>query len=323
MIYEREERPLKEVYSDLLVEYGRKDPRIVIVEADLMKSGSTDKFQQEFPDRTFDVGVAEANMICVAAGLSLMGKIPFTHTFAVFASRRCCDQINQSVAYAGCNVKMCGSDPGITTELNGGTHMAMDDVGIMRSIPEMTIFEPVDSRQLRAVFPQILNLETPVYIRLFRPNATRIFTGEETDYRLGKGIVLREGSDVTILSSGIMVAEALKAAELLDTGGDNQHPYNKAFGYQAYYRERSKDRMCGDCGKWEYLQWTWQRCSGMPGGAPAKTDETDRSAGLFRTDWPCGGTFECISHGSRRYCRGRSRTGKKQGKGRIVICLFQ
>ena len=142
MIYEREERPLKEVYSDLLVEYGRKDPRIVIVEADLMKSGSTDKFQQEFPDRTFDVGVAEANMICVAAGLSLMGKIPFTHTFAVFASRRCCDQINQSVAYAGCNVKMCGSDPGITTELNGGTHMAMDDVGIMRSIPEMTIFVP-------------------------------------------------------------------------------------------------------------------------------------------------------------------------------------
>lgn len=216
MIYEREERPLKEVYSDLLVEYGRKDPRIVIVEADLMKSGSTDKFQQEFPDRTFDVGVAEANMICVAAGLSLMGKIPFTHTFAVFASRRCCDQINQSVAYAGCNVKMCGSDPGITTELNGGTHMAMDDVGIMRSIPEMTIFEPVDSRQLRAVFPQILNLETPVYIRLFRPNATRIFTGEETDFRLGKGIVIREGSDVTILSSGIMVAEALKAAELLE-----------------------------------------------------------------------------------------------------------
>ncbi len=218
MTLERENIALKEVYSDLLVEYGAKDPRIVIVEADLMRSGSTDKFQKAFPDRTFDVGIAESNMMCVAAGLSLMGKIPFTHTFAVFASRRCCDQINQSVAYAGCNVKMCGSDPGITTELNGGTHMSMDDIGILRGIPTMTVFEPVDSCQLKALFPQILALETPAYTRLFRPNAYKIFS-EETDFQLGKGVVLREGTDVTLIASGIMVFEALKAAELLAQEG--------------------------------------------------------------------------------------------------------
>lgn len=215
MDFQREEKALKEVYSDLLVEYGKKDSRIVIVEADLMRSGSTDKFQKVFPERTFDVGIAESNMICVAAGLAVMGKIPFTHTFSVFATRRCCDQINQSVAYAGCNVKMCGSDPGITTELNGGTHMGMDDMGIMRSIPTMTIFEPVDSVQLKAVFPQILHLETPVYIRLFRPNAKSVYRNKNVDFKLGTGIVLREGMDVTILSSGIMVTEALEAADIL------------------------------------------------------------------------------------------------------------
>lgn len=219
MILKRENIPLKEVYSDLLVEYGARDERIVIVEADLMKSGSTDKFQKKYPERTFDVGIAESNMICVAAGLSLMGKIPFTHTFAVFASRRCCDQVNQSVAYAGCNVKMCGSDPGITTELNGGTHMSMDDIGIMRAVPTMTVFEPVDSRQLRAAFPRILALDTPVYIRLFRPNAYEITQKDSEDFQLGRGIVLREGTDVTIIASGIMVAEALKSAEALEKEG--------------------------------------------------------------------------------------------------------
>ncbi|MCI8662140.1 MAG: transketolase family protein [Hungatella sp.] len=219
MTLERENIALKEVYSDLLVEYGAKDPRIVIVEADLMRSGSTDKFQKVFPERTFDVGIAESNMMCVAAGLSLMGKIPFTHTFAVFASRRCCDQVNQSVAYAGCNVKMCGSDPGITTELNGGTHMSMDDIGIMRGIPTMTVFEPVDSCQLRALFPQILALDTPVYIRLFRPNTYKIFSEKDRDFKLGKGVVLKKGTDVTIIASGIMVAEALKAAEELSGEG--------------------------------------------------------------------------------------------------------
>lgn len=219
MIFERDIKALKEVYSDLLVEYGRKDSRIVIVEADLMKSGSLDKFQKVFPDRTFDIGIAESNMICVAAGLSVMGWLPFTHTFSVFASRRCCDQINQSVAYAGCNVKMCGSDPGITTELNGGTHMSLDDVGIMRGIPTMTIFEPVDQTQLEAMFPQILELETPIYIRLFRPNAINIYGNRTVEHKLGKGVVLREGIDVTVAASGIMVAEALTAAEILAAQG--------------------------------------------------------------------------------------------------------
>ena len=118
-----EDRWLRETYVDLLIENAEKDPRIVIVEADLMKAGGTLRFRDAFPERSFDCGVQEANMIGVAAGMSAMGKIPFTHTFTAFATRRCCDQVTLSVAYAGLNVKMMGSDPGVTAEFNGGTHI--------------------------------------------------------------------------------------------------------------------------------------------------------------------------------------------------------
>lgn len=121
-MWQREEKELRRAYSDSLIKYGTEDDRICVVEADLMASATTNRFRDLFPDRTINVGVAEANMIGVAAGLSAMGKIPFTHTFSSFASRRCCDQVTLSVAYAGQNVKMVGSDPGIGAELNGGTH---------------------------------------------------------------------------------------------------------------------------------------------------------------------------------------------------------
>ena len=213
-----EDRWLRETYVDLLIENVEKDPRIVIVEADLMKAGGTLRFRDAFPERSFDCGVQEANMIGVAAGMSAMGKIPFTHTFTAFATRRCCDQVTLSVAYAGLNVKMMGSDPGVTAEFNGGTHMSMEDVSIMRNIPDMIIYEPVDSVQLRAVFPQILEHYGPVYIRLLRRNAMQIFEEDET-FTLGKGKKILDGSDVSIFATGIMVEEALKAAEILEAEG--------------------------------------------------------------------------------------------------------
>ena len=213
-----DKRGMRETYSDLLIEYGEKDDRICIVEADLMLAASTNRFRDRFPERAVDVGVAEANMVSVAAGMSAMGKIPFTHTFTPFATRRCCDQVTLSVAYAGLNVKMAGSDPGVTAELNGGTHMSMEDVSIMRNIPHMVVFEPVDAVQLRAIFPQILEYYGPVYIRLFRKAAKHIFD-EGTQFTLGKGSFVREGSDVSIFASGIMVAEALQAAEILKAEG--------------------------------------------------------------------------------------------------------
>ncbi len=209
-----EDRWLRETYVDLLIENAKKDPRIVDVEADLMKAGGTLRFREAFPDRAFDCGVQEANMIGVAAGMSAMGKIPFTHTFTAFATRRCCDQVTLSVSYAGLNVKMMGSDPGVTAEFNGGTHMSMEDVSIMRNIPDMVIYEPVDSVQLRAIFPQILEHYGPVYIRLLRRNAMQIFEEGET-FTLGKGKKILDGSDVSIFASGIMVEESLKAAEQL------------------------------------------------------------------------------------------------------------
>ena len=213
-----EDRWLRETYVDLLTEYAKKDERLVIVEADLMKAAGTTRFGNEFPERTFNVGIQEANMIGVAAGMSAMGKIPFTHTFTPFSTRRCCDQITLSVAYAGLNVKIMGSDPGVTAELNGGTHMSMEDVAIMRNIPGMVIFEPTDSEQLKKAFPQVMYHEGPVYIRLLRRNAVKIFD-ESCEFELGKGIVLKEGTDVTILASGIMTAEALDAYEILKEKG--------------------------------------------------------------------------------------------------------
>ncbi len=218
MSWGREDVELRSIYSGSLIEYGKKDDSICVLEADLMASASTNKFRDLFPDRTINVGVAEANMIGVAAGLSAMGLIPFAHTFAPFATRRCCDQITLSVAYAGLNVKIVGSDPGVGAELNGGTHMSFEDIAIMRNIPGMTIFEPVDSVQFKKLFPQILSSYGPAYIRLFRKNAWSIYQ-EEDEFTLGKGVLLKEGTDVSIFASGIMVKEALEAAEQLAEEG--------------------------------------------------------------------------------------------------------
>lgn len=214
----KETRWLRETYVDLLLEYAQKDPRIVLVEADLAKAAGTNRFQQQFPDRVVNVGIAEASMISTAAGMAAMGKLPFTHTFTAFSSRRVCDQVTLSVVYAGLKVVIMGSDPGVTAELNGGTHMSMEDMAIMRNIPGMLIYEPVDSAQLRLAFPQILAHDGPVYIRLLRRAATQIFD-ENSPFQLGKGVVLREGKDVSIFATGIMTAEAVEAADLLQAEG--------------------------------------------------------------------------------------------------------
>lgn len=209
---------LKVTYADLLIEYAKRNEDIVIVEADLMKSCGIDRFRELYPDRTFDVGVAEANMISMAAGLANMGKIPFTQTFAIFASHRCLDQIQLSVAYAGMKVRMCGSDPGITTELNGGTHECMDDLGIMRAIPTMAVFEPVDCISLKKLFPQLLTYDGPVYIRLLRGRTEKIYQ-EEDAITLGKGNVIQKGNDVSLFATGIMLSETIRAANLLEEEG--------------------------------------------------------------------------------------------------------
>lgn len=211
-------RDLREIYVDLLVQEAKKHDNLVICEADLMAAAKTANFAKVFPERVVNVGVAEANMIGVAAGLANMGKIPFTHTFTPFASRRVADQVTLSVAYSGLNVKMVGSDPGICAELNGGTHMSMEDVAIMRNIPGMTVYEPVDGVQLASMMPQIVEHDGPVYIRLMRKGNDKVFP-VGTEFKLGKAATVKEGKDVTIFATGIMVKESIEAAELLAKEG--------------------------------------------------------------------------------------------------------
>lgn len=209
---------VRDIYVEGLIELAEKDERIILLEADLMTAAKTVSFKNRFPDRLINVGVAEANMIGVAAGLSAMGKIPFTHTFTPFATRRCFDQIFISIAYSGLNVKMMGSDPGVSAELNGGTHMSFEDVGIMRNIPEMVIYEPVDGNQLKKALPQLLEHNGPVYLRMIRKYSENVIN-EDIAFKLGMASTLVEGSDATIFASGLMVRNSLEAtAELKEEG---------------------------------------------------------------------------------------------------------
>lgn len=211
-------RWMRDILVDLMIEQAERDERICYLEADLMLASGTREFKNRFPDRTLNVGVAEANMIGVAAGISTLGMIPFTHSFTPFATRRCCDQVTLSVSYAKSNVKMIGSDPGITAMLNGGTHMSMEDVAIMRNIPGMCIVEPIDGVQLAALFPQIVAHDGPVYLRLLRREAPVVYSEGET-FELGKAKQIKRGTDVSIFASGIMVKEALLAEKLLAEAG--------------------------------------------------------------------------------------------------------
>lgn len=211
-------RQLREIYVDLLIKYAKEYPELVIVEADLMKALKSTAFYDVYPERTINVGVQEANMIGVAAGLANMGKLPFTHTFTPFATRRVFDQVTLSVCYAKMNVKMVGSDPGIMAQLNGGTHMSLEDVGLMRNLPGMVIFEPVDGVQLAAMMPQIIKHPGPVYIRLLRQEFDEIFEDNQS-FELGKATRIIEGNDVSIFASGIMVKEALDAQKILSEKG--------------------------------------------------------------------------------------------------------
>ncbi len=214
--------PVKEmraVYAETLVELGARNPAVVLLEADLMKASGTGPFAAAYPERAFNVGVAEANMVGVAAGLSAGGKIPFATTFACFASRRAYDQFFVSCAYARLNVKLVGTDPGVSAAFNGGTHMPFEDLALMRAVPGIAVLEPSDASSLRALVEAAAAREGSVYIRLHRKAVPDIYPQGER-FAIGKAKLLREGRDVTIVALGaLMVGEALKAAELLASEG--------------------------------------------------------------------------------------------------------
>ncbi|WP_420387267.1 transketolase family protein [Roseivirga sp.] len=201
-----------------LAELGRTNPNVVALCADLVGSLKMQDFIDENPDRFFQVGIAEANMMGLAAGMTIGGKIPFTGTFANFSTGRVYDQIRQSIAYSGKNVKICASHAGLTLGEDGATHQILEDIGMMKMLPHMTVINPCDYNQTKAATMAIAEHDGPVYLRFGRPKVP-IFTPEDQKFEIGKALHLIEGSDVTIFATGHLVWEAILAEEALEKEG--------------------------------------------------------------------------------------------------------
>ncbi|MDA3833107.1 MAG: transketolase family protein [Spirochaetales bacterium] len=212
-------KDMRGVYADTLVDLAEKDERVVVLEADLMSASGTKVFKNKFPERLINAGVAEANMVCVASGLSSQGFIPFANTFGCFATRRAYDQFFLSANYAKQNVKLVGTDPGVTAKFNGGTHMPFCDIALTRVIPDLVVMEPADTVSVHKLTKLAYEHQGCIYMRLHRKGAVNIYPVDQK-FEIGKGIVNREGTDAAIFATGmVMLPEALKAADMLKKEG--------------------------------------------------------------------------------------------------------
>ncbi|KAA0006736.1 MAG: transketolase family protein [Thermoplasmata archaeon] len=211
-------RNLRDAYSSALIELGYKNEDVVVLDADLALSTKTKRFGTVFPERFFDVGISEANMMGIAAGLATCNKIVFASTFAVFATGRCYDQIRQSIAYPKLNVKIVATHAGISVGGDGASHQMLEDIALMRALPNMRVLAPADATEMEDVIPVIASIPGPFYVRIGRADAPIIFE-RHRKFRVGKAYVLRKGSDVAIISTGTMTAEALKAYDILKKDG--------------------------------------------------------------------------------------------------------
>ena len=213
-----EKKDTRSGFGDGLTELGLKNENIVALCADLTGSLKMNEFKNNHPERFFQVGIAEANMMGIAAGLTIGGKIPFTGTFANFSTGRVYDQIRQSIAYSGKNVKICASHAGITLGEDGATHQILEDIGMMKMLPGMTVINTCDYNQTKAATLAIANHVGPVYLRFGRPKVP-VFTNPNQKFEIGKGIKLIEGNDVTIVATGHLVWESIEAAKILNQSG--------------------------------------------------------------------------------------------------------
>lgn len=208
----------RSAYGDALVELGKKNPNIIVMDADLSKSTMTAGFKNEFPDRFFNAGIAEGNLMGMAAGLALSGKTVFASTFAMFAAGRAYEIIRNSIGYPHANVKVCATHAGITVGEDGASHQCVEDLALMRVIPGMTVVHPADATSTAKLLEQIAEMDGPAYVRLGRLNIPVIYDSS-ADIQLGKGNVVREGNDYTVIACGLMVNEAMMAAETLAAEG--------------------------------------------------------------------------------------------------------
>lgn len=205
----------RESFGKALVELGKENENVVVLTADLAGATKTSLFEKEFPDRFINVGIAEQNMIGISAGLATTGKIPFASTFAMFAAGRAYDQIRNSVAYPKLNVKICGTHAGVTVGEDGATHQMLEDLSLMRSIPNMTVLCTSDDVQTRWAIKEMAKIDGPVYIRLARVT-TPVIYNENQKFEIGKMVQIGDGTDATVFATGVEVAEALKAKEELE-----------------------------------------------------------------------------------------------------------
>lgn len=211
MITEYEDRP----FGHCLAELGAQHENLIVIDADLQRATETYFFQELFPKRYYDVGIAEANMVGISAGFALLGKTVFCGTFSTFISQRVCDQVVVSIAYCNANVKLMGIEPGIASGRNGASHQALLDIAIMRSIPNMTVFEPADAVETRAILAYLAETQGPAYMRVPRGNVPVIFSPDTYQFNPGKAIKVCDGDDATIITSGILLPEAIKASGIL------------------------------------------------------------------------------------------------------------
>lgn len=219
------EKDTRSGFGEGLLELGDTNPNVVALCADLTGSLKMDAFEKKYPKRFFQTGIAEANMIGLAAGMTIGGKIPFTGTFANFSTGRVYDQIRQSVAYSEKNVKICASHAGLTLGEDGATHQILEDIGLMKMLPNMTVINPCDFNQTKAATIAIANLVGPVYLRFGRPKVPN-FTPENQKFEIGKALMLHEGIDVTIIATGHMVWKAIEAGKILLEKGINPEIIN-------------------------------------------------------------------------------------------------
>ena len=208
----------RDAYGEALAELGAVNENIVVLEADLSKSTKTSDFKKVYPERHFNMGIAEQNMLGVAAGFAAAGKVPFASSFAVFATGRAYDQIRNSIAYPNLNVKIAATLAGLTVGEDGGSHQMLEDIALMRALPNMTVIVPADGIETKQAVKAAAEYEGPVYIRMGRPKVPVLF-GDDYKFEIGKGVVLKEGTDVTLVGTGIMVSKAVEAAELLAAEG--------------------------------------------------------------------------------------------------------
>jgi len=208
----------RDAYGETLLELGRKDERIVVLDADLSGSTKTAAFGKEFPHRFFNAGIAEANMVGMAAGLAAGGMIPFASTFAMFAAGRAFEQIRQSIAYPKLNVKVVATHGGITVGEDGGSHQSIEDLALMRAVPNMTVLCPADGPETVAAIRAAVAFNGPMFIRLGRSKVTTVFE-DPSGFEIGRGRTVREGTDLTFMTTGLMTAHALEAATILASGG--------------------------------------------------------------------------------------------------------